>query len=97
VDDVRPLAPWKRLIVAAVAAGMVILFGVHLDGITNPLGGTLSLDAVKWDTGLFGTFFLLGDLLVFFWIIGMSFTSKILDGLDGLTTGIILIGSLAVY
>lgn len=96
-DDVRPIAPWKRLIVVAVAAGLVVLFGVHLDGITNPMGGILSLDSLKWSAGPLGTFFLWGDLLVFFWIIGMSFTSKILDGLDGLTTGIILIGSLAVY
>jgi UDP-GlcNAc:undecaprenyl-phosphate GlcNAc-1-phosphate transferase len=39
----------------------------------------------------------LGDLLVFIWLLGMMYTTKILDGLDGLATGIVMIGGVMVF
>jgi UDP-GlcNAc:undecaprenyl-phosphate/decaprenyl-phosphate GlcNAc-1-phosphate transferase len=96
-DDIYNIKPLPRLIVSAIAVGIVIIGGVGLDGITNPLGGVLSLDFWKIDIIGWGTFFVIADLLVFFWILGMTHTTKILDGLDGLVTGIIAIGALMIF
>ncbi len=96
-DDKKNISPSTRIIFSAMAVGLVIIGGVGLDGITNPFGGILKLDI--WEIKIFGTgsFWVLADLLVFFWLMGMMYTTKILDGLDGLTTGIVLIGALMIF
>jgi len=47
--------------------------------------------------GCFGTFSILSGLIVFVWLLGMMYTTKISDGLDGLSTGIVLIGALMIF
>lgn len=39
----------------------------------------------------------LADILVFLWLFGMMFTTKFLDGLDGLVTGIVAIAAIVIY
>ena len=97
VDDKKNLSPLFRIIVSAIAAGLVIIGGVGLDGITNPLGGVIKLDFWQISFGGQGTLWVIADLLVFLWLMGMMYTTKILDGLDGLTTGIVLIGALMIF
>ncbi|MFA6486699.1 MAG: MraY family glycosyltransferase [Candidatus Magasanikbacteria bacterium] len=92
LDDKYNLSYQWRLIVSAIAILLVIASGVGIDKITNPLGGIWYLDFVR-----LGNFAVIADTLVFAWIFGMMYTTKILDGLDGLTTGIVAIGALMVY
>jgi len=87
LDDKKNISARLRLLVTAAAVVIAIIGGVGIDKITNPLGGVFSLSNV----------FLLSDVLVFFWILGMTYTVKILDGLDGLATGITAIGALVIY
>lgn len=95
-DDRHGLSAKVRLIFSILASFLVILGGVGLTAITNPLGGILPLDFWRLKIG-FGEFVVLADLLVFFWIMGMMYTVKILDGLDGLATGVVFIGSLMIF
>ncbi len=67
-----------------VAALLVIGFGVEISKLTNPLGGVIYLE--PWQS----------DILVFVWLIGVMYTTKLLDGLDGLATGISSIGAVMV-
>ncbi|MEK7084355.1 MAG: MraY family glycosyltransferase, partial [Patescibacteria group bacterium] len=70
-----------------VAAVMAVLWsGIGPTEITNPFGGVIRLD--QWE---------LSFALVFFWLMGMMFTTKLLDGLDGLATGIVAIGALTIF
>lgn len=68
--------------------------------ITNPLGGAISL--VSWERVLFwfdGVGYRLtlpADLLTFGWLLGMMYVTKFLDGLDGLVTGLTVIGSMMI-
>lgn len=87
VDDIKQLSPKLRLMITAIAALVAILFGMGLDKITNPFGGAINLKNV----------FILADLLVFVWLMGMMYTTKILDGLDGLVTGIAVIGAFMIF
>jgi len=96
-DDLRDLPPRFRLAVSSLAALAVVLGGVSLKEITNPLGGVVSFDL--FDIAFFGktAFNLLGAVVIFFWLMGMMYTTKILDGLDGLSTGIVSIGALMIF
>jgi len=96
-DDKKELSAKTRLIVSAMAVLIAIFGGVHLLAITNPFGGIIHLDFWQTDLGFLGKILVIGDILVFAWLMGMMYTTKILDGLDGLTTGIVAIGALIIF
>ena len=97
LDDKYDLSAKFRLVAYVLVVLFTILFAIDLDGITNPLGGIIKLDSWKWSLTGFESLILVGDLVVFFWLLGMVHTAKVLDGLDGLTTGIIGIGATVIY
>lgn len=85
VDDIYSLPALPRLIYTIGAVLIAIYFGINLDKVTNPAGGVLRL----------GTIF--GGVSVFIWLLLMMYTTKLTDGLDGLATGIVTIGSIIIY
>ena len=87
LDDKFKLKPRTQIIFPIIAILLVAAFAIDLTRITNPFGGVISLDH----------FFLLGDTLVFLWLLGMTYTTKLLDGLDGLATGVVGIGALMIF
>jgi len=97
IDDKYTLRPRFQIIPPLLAILVVIGFGIGLHMISNPFGGMIDLSAIQWSVGTWGTIVLFADILVFFWLIGMMFTTKFLDGLDGLATGIVFIGALTIY
>jgi len=86
LDDKYKLKPQVSIIFPILAALIVIFFGLKIGYVTNPLGGLLYLG---------GTVF--SPALIFFWLLGMMYTTKFLDGLDGLTSGISVIGSIILF
>lgn len=86
LDDKYRLKPQWSIIFPILAAILVIFFGLTIGYITNPLGGLLYLG---------GTIF--SPLLIFFWLLGMMYTTKFLDGLDGLASGISVIGFIILF
>lgn len=84
-DDIWNLPAGLRLVITALGAVVTVGGGLGLSKITNPFGGTIFF---PW---------LLGDALVFIWLMGMMYTTKISDGMDGLATGIVAIGSLMIF
>jgi UDP-GlcNAc:undecaprenyl-phosphate GlcNAc-1-phosphate transferase len=95
-DDKYQIKPLKRLFLTSIAVFFVLAGGINFDGITNPFGGVFGLDFWKIDTAYFGTVLVAVWLIVFFWLTGMMYTVKILDGLDGLSVGVSAIGALAI-
>lgn len=83
LDDVHDLPPQKQIIWPLAAALIAIASGIGTDVITNPFGGLIYL-------GGFSAIF------TFFWLMGMTYTTKFLDGLDGLVTGVSGIGALVI-
>ncbi|MBI4098721.1 MAG: undecaprenyl/decaprenyl-phosphate alpha-N-acetylglucosaminyl 1-phosphate transferase [Candidatus Magasanikbacteria bacterium] len=84
IDDRYNLKPRMQIIFPILGIMVALLGGVRLSHITNPLGGVLQLGAF-------------GALLAFVWLLGMTYTVKLLDGLDGLATGIVGIGALMIF
>lgn len=96
-DDKYHVSPWVRLLLSVLAVILVLIGGMNLTGVTNPLGeGTIGLDYWKITVGSWGTILVGANILIFLWLMGMMYTTKILDGLDGLSTGVIVIGALMV-
>lgn len=94
LDDKYKISAVVRLLFSAIAVILVLIGGMHLTGITNPFGdGTIGLDYWKISFGSLGTVLVGANILIFLWLLGMMYTTKILDGLSGLSTGVVLIGA----
>ncbi len=101
LDDKYNLKPAWQFIFPALAVISVIIGGVGIIKITNPLGGFLYLDEWKipiaeWGGGMH-YFVVMSDLLIILWLLGMMYTTKLLDGVDGLVTGISAIGGIIIF
>ncbi len=92
LDDKYKLSYKWRLPISALVTLLVIIGGVGIDKVTNPFGGIWYLDLVR-----VGPIAIVADAIVFLWILGMMYTTKILDGLDGLTSGISGIAALMIF
>lgn len=84
-DDKYNLRPARQIIFPLLAIGAVIMGGVEITKITNPAGGFIYL--APW----------LSALLIGVWLLGMMYTTKLLDGVDGLVSGVGAIGSLVIF
>jgi UDP-GlcNAc:undecaprenyl-phosphate GlcNAc-1-phosphate transferase len=84
-DDYYNLKPRQQLLFPLLAIALILFSGIRIKFITNPLGGILVFPI--W----------LGVIFTFFWLLGMIYTTKILDGLDGLVAGITAIASIIIF
>ena len=85
VDDVRSLKPGPKLLGQIAAALLMYFTGTRVEFLTNPLGGYFYI------AGWFSC------LLTVLWIVGMTNTLNLIDGLDGLAAGITLIASVTFF
>ena len=84
IDDKYNIKAWQQIIFPTIATGIIIYGGLNIGKITNPFGGLIMIPTA------------ISGVLAFLWLLGMSYTTKILDGLDGLATGITAIGALMI-
>lgn len=101
LDDKHNLKPSRQIVWPILACLAVIASGVGIAYITNPFGGVLNLDRISIKIFTINNipyyFTLFADLFAFVWLMGMTYTTKFLDGLDGLVAGITTIGSLVLF
>jgi len=101
IDDMFDLRPWQQIIWPILATLILIGAGIGITEITNPFGGIIRLD--EWERVLFwlnGTAYkitLPADIITFGWMLLMIYTTKFLDGLDGLAAGITGIGAFMIF
>ena len=81
-DDKHNLRPNVQIIFPIFASISVIIGGVEVSKITNPISSEL----VSLSVFVSGFF-------IFLWLMGTMYTTKLLDGLDGLVVGVIGIGA----
>ena len=84
VDDTRGLRPLPKLGFQIVAAAVAVGGGYGFAGMRNPL------------TGDFVAFGVLAPVLTVGWIVAITNAFNLIDGLDGLATGVGLIASAAL-
>ena len=85
LDDKYNLRPSQQVFFPILAALIAVSSGIKIQFVTNPLGGVMEFPVI------FGT------VLAFLWITGMIYTTKFLDGLDGLLSGVTVIGSIIIF
>ncbi len=101
LDDKYTLSPLKQLIFPILAVLSVLIGGVEIEKITNPFGGyiyfnKLNIEIFQID-GVKYYFTVFSDLLISIWLILMMYTTKLLDGIDGLVTGVSAIGGIIIF
>ncbi|MFC1571499.1 glycosyltransferase family 4 protein [Candidatus Margulisiibacteriota bacterium] len=84
VDDIRGLRPTTKFIWQIIATFIIIYFGVVISFVTNPFNGV-------WSIGVFAI------PLTILWVVGVTNAMNLIDGLDGLATGVTAISSMALF
>ena len=82
LDDVRELSPKLKLAFQIVAALVLVFGGIKIDFITNPFS-----DNPLIYLGFFSI------PITIFWVVGITNTLNLIDGLDGLACGVASISS----
>ncbi len=92
LDDKYVLKPKILWLFPAIASLIVVLsgIGVGIKFISNPFGNPINIGFM-----VFGIPF--SYFAMWIWMMGMTFTTKFLDGIDGLCGGITLIASLTIF
>ena len=83
-DDRYDLPAHIQIVSPFLAAVTAVAFGIGIEKLTNPLGGVIYLAA--WQS----------NVLVFVWLMVVMYTTKFLDGLDGLATSVTGVGALMI-
>lgn len=85
LDDKYNLRPRWQIIFPILAAIAPIIGGVSIVKLSNPWGGLVFLPT------------LLSAVLIIIWLLGMMYTTKLLDGVDGLVSGLGVIGAFIIF
>ena len=81
-DDLWDVSPWGKLAGQTGVGLAALAFGIRIDAVSNPFGGIIELDPI------------LGSAATVFWLVGMMNAINLLDGLDGLAPGVVLVAAL---
>lgn len=81
IDDAKRLPAWPKFLVQCVAAGIAVLSGVRVTGIS--LFGFLDLGVLSVP-------------ITILWIVGITNAVNFIDGLDGLAAGVATIASVSM-
>ena len=85
VDDSKGIPSWVKLIAQVVAACIVVACGLRIENINLPF-----IDNKIWFQDWFSY------ILTVCWIIGITNAINLIDGLDGLSSGITLISCISL-
>lgn len=85
LDDKYRLTPLRQFFFPLLATGVTLSTGIYIKFITHPSGGVLHIPL----------FF--GIAATALWLLGMMYTTKFLDGLDGLAGGVSIIAALVIF
>lgn len=88
LDDKYDLRPAHKLIFQVAAALVLIFMGVEISLLTNPFTKYISMfNLEKW----------LSVPITLLWIVGVTNAFNLIDGLDGLASGLALISSVSMF
>jgi len=84
VDDVYQISAKTKLVGQIAAASVLLLFDIRIDWLTNPLGSMIYLD--MWAIPI-----------TLIWVVSLTNTLNLIDGLDGLAAGVSVIAAVTIF
>ncbi|PIX62117.1 hypothetical protein CO057_00885 [Candidatus Uhrbacteria bacterium CG_4_9_14_0_2_um_filter_41_50] len=84
IDDKLCLRARHSIMFPITAALIAAGFGIGVSKITNPLGGYFEVGEI------------ISFIVTFVWLLGVTYTTKLLDGLDGLAAGVSSVGAFMI-
>lgn len=99
LDDMYNLSPKYQILFPIAAAAIAVGSGIQIAYATNPFAagtGPFGRSLVYFTESLFGAVSI-GGVITFIWLLVMMYATKLLDGLDGLVTGVGVIGSAILF
>ena len=87
LDDKFDIRPWQKLLVQIAAAVSLIMYGVRISLITNPVSSSELYISVG----------ILSIPLTIIWIVGITNALNLIDGLDGLAAGVAFISAVTIF
>ena len=84
-DDIRTLKPIEKFLVQVAASSLVYVAGFRVSFIPNPFGTEVLLGGV-FDYGV-----------TVLWIVGVTNAVNLIDGLDGLASGVSTIAAMTIF
>lgn len=86
IDDIYQIKPWQKMLGQVTAAGVVLANGLSITSLTIPFVSE-SIQVSIW----------VALPISFFWIVGVTNAVNLIDGLDGLASGVSIIAALAIF
>lgn len=84
-DDITPLNPSIKFLVQFIIASFIYFVGFKISNVTNPLAvGMLNVEVIDFP-------------LTVLWIVGVTNAYNLIDGLDGLASGVAMIACLSIF
>lgn len=99
LDDMFGLSPFLRLGIQVLSALILVICGIGITSISNPIGDPILLDQIKWEITIdqIYTFSVMSALFTIVWVIAIVNTMNFLDGINGLSSGVAVVASLALF
>ena len=85
VDDIRGLGARQKLTWQILASFMLVFSGFLIDASKLPFLSALDIQA--------GIGFFIGFVLTVFWLVGITNAMNLIDGMDGLSSGVVIFAS----
>ncbi len=83
IDDLKPLPARVKLLGQIIAAVVLVMFDIKIEWLTNPFGEMIYVEY-------------LAIPLTILWVVGLTNTVNLIDGLDGLAAGVSTIASVTI-
>ncbi len=98
LDDIEPLPALYKLFIQIMAASIAWYLGIRIVHVINPFyHADLHLFSVSIGDQYFHLGRILSYLITLVWIIGITNAINLVDGMDGLATGVSLISAVAIW
>ncbi len=98
IDDKYDISPYFRFFMNILCGLIVISGGIGIPFITNPFGGIIHLDTLRFTFDFFGrhSILILSDLLALLWIVWVMNMLNWSKGVDGQMPGVVAISAIVI-
>jgi len=98
LDDIEPLAARYKLFIQIIAASIAWYLGIRIIHVVNPFyHADLAFFSLSIGDQVFHFERTVSYLITLTWIIGITNAINLVDGMDGLATGVSLISAIAIW